>query len=135
MEQEDSSFEQAIIYFFFLMLSADKIADLKELELGNKIFKSEHIDISEAMREIDTLSGMPRDKVYEVGLVYLKSLNKEDQLKCLGYIKLISSVDGNIDTNESELLNNLCLNELNFTLLEVGEIEKKLTKKLSKYSS
>ncbi len=117
------------------MLSADKVADLKELELGNKIFKAEHIDIGDAMREIDTLSGIPRDKVYEDGLVYLKSLNKEDQLKCLGYIKLISSIDGTIDTNESELLNNLCLNELNITLLEVGEIEKKLTKKLSKYSS
>ncbi len=81
MDQKDSSFEQAIIYFFFLMLSADKVADLKELELGNKIFKAEHIDIGDAMREIDTLSGIPRDKVYEDGLVYLKSLNKEDQLK------------------------------------------------------
>ncbi len=135
MDQKDSSFEQAIIYLFFLMLSADKVADLKELELGNKIFKAENIDVGEAMKEIDTLSGMPREKVYEDGLVYLKSLNKSNKLKCLGYIKLISSIDGTVDANESELLNNLCVNELNISLYEVGEIEKKLVNKLSKYSS
>ena len=113
------------------MLSADKIADLKELKLGNKIIKLENLDKAEVMKDIDDLSALPRDNVYEQGLSLLKSLSNEDQVKILAYVKMIAKVDGSYDEKESSLLNEISINELRISLQEVFDAEQILSENIS----
>lgn len=131
MELDKSTFQSAFTYLYFLMLSADKIADLKELTLGNKIITLEDFDKTEVMKEMDQLSAMPRDTVYERGLSLLKSLTKENQLKVLAYVKMIAKVDGSYDEKESSLLNEISINELRISLQEVFDKEQMLSEKIS----
>ncbi|MCK5104798.1 MAG: hypothetical protein KAR17_18380 [Cyclobacteriaceae bacterium] len=132
MEQEKSTFKQAFVHLYFLMLSADKVADIKELTLGNKIIKLENLDKTEVMKEMDFLSSVPREKVFDDGLAHLKLLKRSEQLKCLGYIKLIANIDGSVQTTEIDLLNNLSVNELNISLADISVVEKELKNSISK---
>ena len=132
MEQNESTFQQAFIHLYFLMLSADKIADLHELELGTKIIELEKLDKAEVMNGIDNLSSLPREIVFENGLEFLKALPHKEQLKCLGYIKLISKIDGSVDLKEIELLNDLCVKEINISLSDISEMEIELENDISK---
>ena len=116
------------------MLSADRIAHLKELKLGSKIIKLENLDKTEVMKEIDVLSSISRKDVFDKGLALLKSLDQKEQLKCLGYIKLISKIDGFVHTSEIDLLNNLSVNQLNISLTDISVVEKELENSISKIS-
>lgn len=135
MEQEKSIFKQAFTYLYFLMLSADKIADLEELKLGNKIIKLENLDKNEVMKDLDILSSIPRDKVYEQGINYMKSASREIQLKCLGYINLMAKVDGSVDEKEWKLLVDIGESELNLSMAEIATVEEKLEKALANISN
>ena len=130
MQHDKPAFKQAFTYLYFLMLSADKIADLKELKLGNKIIKLENLDKNEVMKDLDILSSLPRDKVYEQGINYMKSITRENQLKCLGYINLMAKVEGSFDENERKLLVDLGEKELNISMAEIAKVEGKLEKAL-----
>ena len=132
MQEEKTLFKEAFTYLYFLMLSADKIADLKELSLGNKIIKLEKLNKEEVMRELDILSAMPREKVYEQGMHYLKTTTRENQLKCLAYIDLMAKADGSIDEKERQLLSDLVEKELHLSMSEIIEIEKYLEKAIDK---
>jgi len=131
MRKEKSTFKQAFTHLYFLMLSADKIADLRELKLGNKIIKLENLDAAEVMKDIDYLSALPRDNVYEQGLSLLKSLSNKDQVKILAYVKMIAKVDGSYDEKESSLLNEISINELRISLQEVFDAEQILSENIS----
>ena len=131
MEQHKSTFQKAFAYVYFLMLSADKIADLSELELGNKIIAFENMNKTEVMKLLDVLSSTHRDQVMKDGINLLKSLSKMEQLKCLGYVKLIAMADGNYDESESNLLNDIGTNKLNILPAEIQEFEYKLKQSLS----
>lgn len=135
MEQEKSIFKQAFTYLYFLMLSADKIADLEELKLGNKIIKLENLDKNKVMKDLDILSSIPRDKVYEQGINYMKSASREIQLKCLGYINLMAKVDGSVDEKEWKLLVDIGESELNLSMAEIATVEEKLEKALANISN
>lgn len=134
MEEAKSTFEDAFVYLFYLMLSADKIADPAELILGTKIMEIEKLDKSTVMKKIDFLSSLPQEKVFTEGRSYLIALNKNEQLKCLGYIKLMSKADGNLDVNEMDLLNNLRLSELNISLDDISAEENKMKELIYKNS-
>ena len=131
MENNRSTFQRAFTHLYFLMLSADKIADLKELKIGNKIMSLENLDKAVVMKDMDLLSSLPREKVFDEGVNILKTLSKEEQLKTLGYLKLIAKVDGSYDEKESDLLNEISLNNLQISLQEIAEIEVVLKKAIS----
>jgi len=131
MKQEESTFEEAFAYLYFLMLSADKIADPSELKLGAKVMQLENLNKTVVMNKIDFLSTLPREQVFDDGRNCLKALNKEDQLKCLGYMKLMSKTDGSVDVKEIELLNNLSAKELNISLADISKKEKDLEYSIS----
>ena len=132
MENSESTFQHAFTHLYFLMLSADKIADLKELKLGSKIMSLENLDKEAVMKELDLLSSLPREKVFDEGVKILKDLSKEEQVKTLGYAKLIAKVDGSYDEKESDLLNEISLNNLQISLQEIAEAEVVLKKAISK---
>ncbi len=135
MKNEKSVFSQAFTYLYFLMLSADKIADLNEIELGNKIIILENLDKTDVMKEIDILSSMPRKTVLEQGVDFMKSANREIQLKCLGYIRLMAEVDGAIDQKEIDLIHEIGVNELHLPITEILEMKSKLKAALDKMTT
>ena len=132
MQKEKSTFKQAFTHLYFLMLSADKIADLNELELGNKIIVLENMDKKQVMNELDVLSSQPRQQVYEQGINFMKSISRQDQIKCLGYIKLMAKADGSIDEKEINLLTDISEKELTISMEEISDMEKKLEKAINK---
>ena len=131
MKQHITLFTQAFTHLYFLMLSADKIADIKELEIGNKIIKKEQLNKDEIMKGLDELSSVPRNEILAQSLSFLNQLPIDERLKCLAYISLVAKSDGEIDSNESELLTNLCKNELNISLNQVYAFEEQLQIDLS----
>ena len=128
MEQQKPTLQQAFSYWYFLMLSADKIADLEELNLGSKIIKYEKLDKSAVMKDMDYLSSISREDAYKQGVNYLKSLDNDSQLKVLVYMKLIAKADGSYSQKESELLHEISLNELNISLKEIAKKEASILK-------
>jgi len=134
MKNEKSVFKQAFTYLYFLMLSADKIADLSEIELGNKIIKLENLDKAEVMKEIDNLSSMPRNTVLEQGVDFMKSATRETQLKCLGYIRLMAEVDGALDQKEIDLIHEIGVNELHIPITEISAMKSTLKAALDNMS-
>ena len=116
------------------MLSADKIADLSEIELGNKIIKLENLDKAEVMKEIDNLSSMPRNTVLEQGVDFMKSATRETQLKCLGYIRLMAEVDGALDQKEIDLIHEIGVNELHIPITEISAMKSTLKAALDNMS-
>jgi hypothetical protein len=134
MKNEKSVFNQAFTYLYFLMLSADKIADLSEIELGNKIIKLENLDKAAVMKEIDNLSSMPRKTVLEQGVDFMKSANRETQLKCLGYIRLMAEVDGALDQKEIDLIHEIGVNELHIPITEISAMKSTLKAALDNMS-
>ena len=134
MEEVRSTFEQVFIYLYYLMLSADRIADLNELKLGSKIIKLEKLDKTAIMNKIDVLTSISREKIFDDGQAFLKTLDKEEQLKCLAYIKLISKTDGSVHTKEIDLINSLSSNELKISLADISKKEKELESLISEFS-
>ena len=63
MEYQKSPFQQAFSYLYFLMLSADNVADIKELELGKKIIRIEKLNWTEVMTQLDQLKKVPRNEI------------------------------------------------------------------------
>ena len=55
-------------------------------------------------------------------------ISKEDQLKCLAYIRLIAKIDGAYDEREQELLHEIGLNEMKVSMQEISDTEKELDK-------
>jgi uncharacterized tellurite resistance protein B-like protein len=131
MEQQKSTFQKAFAHMYYLMLSADRIADPSELALGNKIIKYEGFAKTEVMEQIDQLSSVSRNQAIEDSISLLRSISKDDQLKCLAYVKLIAMSDGSFDESESNLLHNIGTNELNVLPQEIDELEKQLKQKIS----
>jgi len=78
------------------------------------------------MKQIDLISAIPRNQAINESIDLLKSISKEDQLKCLAYVKMIAMSDGSFDESESDLLHNIGSNELNILPQEIDAIEKKL---------
>ena len=130
MEQNISKFEEVFSYLYFLMLSADNIADPAELKFGTKILEIEKIDQKSTMKKIDFLGTLPRETVFENARKILKGLERNDQLKCLAYIKLIAKTDGDLDTSEIDLINNLTNNEIAISMKEISEMERKLKEQI-----
>lgn len=126
MEQHKSTFQKAFANLYYLMLSADRVANLSELVVGNKIIEFEDFDKSSVMKQIDLISAIPRNQAINESIDLLKSISKEDQLKCLAYVKMIAMSDGSFDESESDLLHNIGSNELNILPQEIDAIEKKL---------
>jgi uncharacterized tellurite resistance protein B-like protein len=126
MEQDKSTFQKAFAHLYYLMLSADRVANLSELVVGNKIIEFEDFDKSSVMKQIDHISAIPRNQAINESIDLLKSISKEDQLKCLAYVKMIAMSDGSFDESESDLLHNIGSNELNILPQEIDAIEKKL---------
>lgn len=129
---EKELFERAFSILFFLMLSADNIADLKELKTGNKIIDLEGFDKSNVMNELDHLSSMSHEDIYNDGISTLKLLDKPTQMKCLAFIKIIAKVDGSFDKSESKLLDKLYSEELEIDVNRLDNLEKELSIVLSK---
>jgi hypothetical protein len=126
MEQHKSTFQKAFAHLYYLMLSADRVADLNELATGNKIIEFEGFDKDSVMKQIDQLSAVSRNQAIDDCLVLLKSISKEDQIKCLAYVKMIAMSDGSFDREESDLLHNIGSNELSILPQEIDTAEKKL---------
>ena len=128
MEYQKSPFQQAFSYLYFLMLSADNVADIKELELGKKIIRIEKLNYEEVMTQMDQLTKVPRSEIFSEAVQLLKKISKEEQLKCLAYIRLIAKIDGAYDEREQELLHELGLTEMKVSMQEISETEKELDK-------
>ena len=126
MKNPNSILQNAFAHMYFLMLSADKIAHMDELDLGNKIMGIENFDKIEVMKELDRLSAVPRDEVLIQTINLLKSVSREEQLKALAYAKMIGKVDGSFDENESDLLYQIGTNMLNIKLPEIADMEEAL---------
>ncbi len=129
---EKDTFERAFSILFFLILSADNIADIKELKTGNKIIDLEGFDKSRVMSEFDHLSSQSRAETYNDGISTLKLLDKPTQMKCLAYIKIIAKVDGSFDKSESDLLDKMYNEELDIDINRLDNLEKELSVVLSK---
>jgi hypothetical protein len=130
MEQQKSPFQQAFLYLYFLMLSADNVADIKELELGKKIIKIESMNYEEVMMQMDQLTKVPRNEIFHEAVQLLKRISKAEQLKCLAYSRLIAQSDGAYDDREKDLLHELGLNEMKVTLQEIADTEKRLSREV-----
>lgn len=130
MGKPNSLLQSAFAHMYFLMLSADKIADMNELDLGNKIIRLENFDKSEVMKELDRMSAVPRGEVYQDAINILKSVSPEEQLKALAYAKMIGKVDGSLDETESDLLYQIGANELNIKLPDIAKKEEILKLKI-----
>ena len=126
MDQEKTPFQNAFSYLYFLMLSADNVADIKELELGKKIIRIENLNYREVMLQMDQLTKVPKSEIFTEAVDLLKKVSKAEQLKCLAYIRLIAKSDGAYDEREKELLHDLGMTELNISLQEISETEKEL---------
>lgn len=131
MEQQKPTFQKAFAHLYYLMLSADRIADPSELALGNKIIKYEGFEKTEVMEQIDRLSSVSRNQVIEDCISLLRSISRDDQLKCLAYVKMIAMSDGSFDESESNLLHNIGTNELNVMPPEINKLEKQLQQKIN----
>lgn len=130
MGQQKSTFQKAFAHMYYLMLSADRIADPSELALGNKIIKYEGFEKADVMEQIDQLSSVTRDQAVEDCIILLKSISNDDQLKCLAYVKMIAMSDGSFDESESNLLHDIGTNELNILPQEIDGLEKQLQQKI-----
>ena len=132
MTKPNSILESTFAHMYFLMLSADKIAHMNELDLGNKIMEIEKFDRHEVLKELDRLSAVPRDEVYVQTINLLKSISREEQLKALAYAKMIGKIDGLFHENESDLLYQLGTNMLNIKLSEIADMEETLKMRIPK---
>ena len=128
MQYQKLPFQKAFSYLYFLMLSADNVADIKELELGKKIIRIEKLNYKEVMTQMDQLTKVPRNEIFREAVQLLKKISKEDQLKCLAYIRLIAKIDGAYDEREQELLHEIGLNEMKVSMQEISDTEKELDK-------
>ena len=129
MEQKtvSKSFEEAFTHFYYLMFSADKVADMRELQLGSAIMELEGMDKPGIMQEIDFLSQLHRDDVYESGLDAFHQSSEEEQLRCLAYMRMIARVDGSIANRELDLIQRICQDEAKKDLYDVLKLEETLT--------
>jgi len=135
MKQHKSPFQQAFAYLYFLMLSADNVADIKELKLGKKIINIEKLDYHDVMNQMDQLTKVPRNQIFNEAVDLIKGISKKEQVKCLAYIHLIAKIDGSYDEREKELLDQISINELNISLQEISDVEKELNKVIAKIDS
>ena len=130
MDTDNNNLQITFTYLYFLMLSADSIADLKEMEFANKIIELEGFDKPEILKGLDTLSSLDRENILESAVNYLKVLDKPTQLRFLAYIKLMSKADGSMDPNEFELLRYLGQEKLDISMEEIAVSELEVQKKL-----
>ena len=128
MDSKHVLFKRAFTHLYFLMLSADMIADLKEIQLGNKLIELEGLDKGSIMKELDDLSGLPRESVLENGINALKELDKNEQLKCLAYTKIMARIDGFVDEKENELLSEIYKHDLKVSEQDVFKFEVEIEK-------
>ena len=129
-EQPSEWFEKAFTNLFYLMFSADKVADLREFQLGSAIMKLENMNKPKAMEDIDFLANMPRNQVHSEALDALKKCNGWEQLKCLAYMKMVARIDGSIADKELYLIEEICQNEVKKDLYEVLKMEQELKPKI-----
>ena len=129
-EQANEWFEKAYTYLFYLMFSADKVADLREFQLGSAIMKLENMNKPKVMENIDFLSNMPRQQVKNDALAALHKCNEREQLKCLAYMKMVARIDGSIADKELYLIEEICQNEVKQDLYEVLKVEQELRPKI-----
>lgn len=108
------------------MLLADNVADMKELALGKKIIKFEKLDYATVMNQVDDLSRVSKEEVFDQSVGLLKALNKKQRLKCLAYMRLIAISDGSYDEREKELLDKISAGAINISVNELNLVEKQL---------
>lgn len=135
MKQHKIRFQQAFAYLYYLMLSADNVADIKELKLGKKIINIEKLDYQDVMNQMDQLTKVPRNQIFSEAVDLIKGIAKKEQVKCLAYIQLIAKIDGSYDEREKELLDQISISELNISLQEISDVEKELNKVIAKIDS
>ena len=117
---------EALTSLYFLMICADKYIDTRELEMGRIMRSLENIDEKQFFGRIDEYSNQDNRVVYNRCIDALERCDRQDQVRCLAWMKVIAFSDGSMATREWELYQNICLNEINLDLNEVLEEQKKI---------
>ena len=129
IQKED--FHEALTSLYYLMICADKYIDTMELEMGRIMRAIEKIDNKQFFERIDDYSNQDNRIVYDLCIHTLEQCDREEQVRCLAWMKLIAFSDGSMASREWDLYQNICLNELNLELNEVLEEQKKIKATIS----
>lgn len=120
------NFKAAITQLYFLLIHTDGKVNQGEIALGKKMIEVESISESEFSRMIELFRGMDTATVYKQGITNLRTLPKNQQVRCIAWLCVLANADGFMDKSEWQFIYKIYHKELQLPLDEIMEVQKEL---------
>lgn len=100
----DKNYQLGLLSFIHLLISADGIADIDELDALSKIKLQENIP-DKTYHEFEEIKRRKTEReIYQGGLDFLASCSEQEKLKVFATLYRLSEVDGRVHAKEIRLL-------------------------------
>lgn len=100
----DKNYQLALLYFVHLLVSADGVTDIDELNAWSKIQHEENFPDS-IIHEFEEIKNSKTEReIYQTALDYLTPCTDLEKLKVFATLYKLSEVDGRVHAKEIRLL-------------------------------
>jgi len=100
----DKNYQLALLYFVHLLVSADGVTDIDELNAWSKIQQEENFSDS-IIHEFEEIKNSKTEReIYQTALDYLTPCTDLEKLKVFATLYKLSEVDGRVHPKEIRLL-------------------------------
>src|SRR5688572_5070200 len=122
------NYNTTLTSLFFLLIHADGRLSEKEVMRGKQMMESERIDEKKFNSIIESLKTRSKDFIYADCIKGLKTLSKENQIRCIAWLCVVANADGFMDRKEWMLIYKIYNNELSLSLDDIMKVQKLLNK-------
>jgi hypothetical protein len=100
----DKNYQLGLLYFIHLLISADGVTNMDELDALSKIKLRENIPDNIICEFEEIKNSKTEREIYQSGLDHLTSCSDHEKLKVFSTLYRLSEVDGRVYTKEIRLL-------------------------------
>lgn len=122
----NQAFFHGMASLYYLIIHADGNVHEKELKTGELMCLEEGIDPIEFKKFLKSLEQKDKDEILTLCLISLKQCEKDDQIRIVAWMSMITNCDGFLDSTEWDVIYQIYYKELGLNLAEILKIQKAL---------
>lgn len=128
-------YKELLTKLYFILVCADGNVNEKEVSYGRKMVEAEGIDENYFLSQIKLLEVNSQQAKLPEAIASLKTLKREEQIRCIAWLCIIANSDGFMDKTEWQMIYKIYHKELQLPLDEIMKVQKTLNSTVYKHAA
>ena len=126
--QNVMNYKSVLTQLYYILIYADGHVNDHERAAGASLIKVEGLDDEEFHVQLKLLTSKNADAMLSDCIKYLKTLDRNRQIRIIAWLCVVANGDGFMDKAEWQLIYNIYHKELNLPLEEIFKVQKELNR-------